>query len=296
MKGERERSIFETVASLGGMKVRVTVNENLLAEGEECFVSPHDHLSYEMRYFAAGTAELVIDKRSYRAAEGELFLLHPGEYHYQPMESLRGSPRQYSLRFMPIAPSERAPKAHRQAYEETLERLSVITRLEGAGERLRPLLESLDGELKFRRFARGECIEALLCLIMAELLRAVREKDSRVSEGEYSQSSDDLAVKMEAFFSRFYNQRVLLRDFAEFISVSPRHASRLIRKRYGKSFVEKLTDTRIEQAKFLLTHTSSPLHSVASDSGFQNYCYFTACFQKHLGMTPSEYRSGIRSL
>ena len=61
----------------------------------------------------------------------------------------------------------------------------------------------------------------------------------------------------------------------------------------GKTPLEYLTEMRISQAKNLLIQNSGNRYSIADIAlkcGFQDSFYFSTCFKKHTGVTPSQYR------
>ncbi|MNW70066.1 HTH-type transcriptional regulator YesS [compost metagenome] len=56
------------------------------------------------------------------------------------------------------------------------------------------------------------------------------------------------------------------------------------------TFVEYVTQQRIEAAKFMLSSTDKSITAISSGVGYQERRYFTKVFQKQTGMTPKEYR------
>lgn len=65
----------------------------------------------------------------------------------------------------------------------------------------------------------------------------------------------------------------------------------------GKTPLEYLTDMRLSQAKNLLVQENIGGNSIADISlrcGFHDSFYFSSCFKKHTGMTPSQYRKNNR--
>lgn len=58
---------------------------------------------------------------------------------------------------------------------------------------------------------------------------------------------------------------------------------------YRKSFVEVLSDTRMEKARELLETTSLKTYQVAEKTGFGDPHYFSLAFKKATGKTPTEY-------
>ena len=71
---------------------------------------------------------------------------------------------------------------------------------------------------------------------------------------------------------------------------SPEYASRLIRQTTGQTFIQLLTNIRMENAEQLLRDTSLPVADVAASVGYESSEYFIRAFRKHTGMTPGAYR------
>ena len=96
--------------------------------------------------------------------------------------------------------------------------------------------------------------------------------------------------RLEKYLHSHFMEDVKLEDLAENMNLSPRHASRVVMKEYGTSFISKLTEIRLANAKYMLRHTKKSLTVIASSCGFSSYSYFTTCFKRNLGLTPCEYR------
>ena len=107
--------------------------------------------------------------------------------------------------------------------------------------------------------------------------------------------TDDFMLETDSFFSKEYGRKVTLKDYADELNISPRHASRIIRKNFGISFVEKITETRVEHAKVALSDSDENIAMIASSCGFQSYGYFITCFKAHTGITPSQYRAKFKN-
>ena len=57
----------------------------------------------------------------------------------------------------------------------------------------------------------------------------------------------------------------------------------------GKSPKEFLSEYRIKQACYLLTHNNMSMMDIAESVGFDNSLYFSRVFHKQMGMPPTEY-------
>jgi AraC-like DNA-binding protein len=50
----------------------------------------------------------------------------------------------------------------------------------------------------------------------------------------------------------------------------------------------------MERAKSLLAETSLPISEISVRCGYENLFYFCNAFKKNEGMTPTEFRRGVR--
>ena len=186
-----------------------------------------------------------------------------------------------------MAPRENASKIQKRAYVRLMEVLESLHHLSDCNLTLLPYFEKLALEIKERRYGHIGCITALLTFIMTEILRYSKLDDRKRCMAH----TGDFILETDAFFSVEYMKKVTLSDYAKQLNISPRQASRIIRKNFGISFIEKLTETRIEHAKVALTQSSASLCDIAIGCGFQGYGYFITCFKKHTGLTPMQYRA-----
>lgn len=77
------------------------------------------------------------------------------------------------------------------------------------------------------------------------------------------------------------------------VGFSPNHFSTIFSQETGQTFVEYLTEVRLEAAKELLTNSDARMSDIAFDVGYQEPHYFSYLFKKHVGVSPREYRSRV---
>ena len=87
-----------------------------------------------------------------------------------------------------------------------------------------------------------------------------------------------------------------LKQVAEGIRVSPSYLSRIFNQEVKESLSNYITRARIEKASQLLTFTAMSIQNTAFYVGFSNLNYFSRCFKKYCGMTPTEYRNSLRTV
>jgi transcriptional regulator GlxA family with amidase domain len=68
----------------------------------------------------------------------------------------------------------------------------------------------------------------------------------------------------------------------------------LFKRRFGVSPQKYILELRISTAKELLTSTDLPIKEIGSACGYADPHFFSRIFCKSCGVSPTEYRRGIR--
>ncbi|MBU5445024.1 response regulator [Paenibacillus sp. MSJ-34] len=76
------------------------------------------------------------------------------------------------------------------------------------------------------------------------------------------------------------------------LQVSPVYLSRIIRQELGTSFVNLLTQMRMEKAVRLLNASDLQINEIAELVGYDTQHYFSTAFKKAIGVSPNRYRRG----
>jgi two-component system response regulator YesN len=94
----------------------------------------------------------------------------------------------------------------------------------------------------------------------------------------------------------YMSQDMSLNTVASFVNVSPNHFSTIFSQEAGETFIEYLTNTRIEKAKKLLCCSAMKCSDIAYEVGYSDPHYFSFIFKKNTGISPRDYRltSGSR--
>jgi two-component system response regulator YesN len=88
------------------------------------------------------------------------------------------------------------------------------------------------------------------------------------------------------------DSQLRLENIADEVHVTHSHLSRIFKRSEGINVSDYITQKRIEKATQLLRSTSESISFVSEQVGYASPYYFSACFKKVTGMTPSEYRKG----
>lgn len=76
----------------------------------------------------------------------------------------------------------------------------------------------------------------------------------------------------------------------KYLNVSAAYFSTIFKKETGKTFINYLTDYRMQQAVDLLGNKDEKTYIIADRVGYTDANYFSYVFKKQFGMSPSKYR------
>ncbi len=134
-----------------------------------------------------------------------------------------------------------------------------------------------------------EAISAALARL-AEVAIGILEESS-LHEPEWK------VLDFKDYVARHYAEKgISIGKAAERLSISESYLSKLLRRRLGTSFVEYLSDYRIDRAKELLASSDMLTYEVAEAVGYPDARYFASLFKKRTGMTPSDYRKSLGAM
>lgn len=91
-----------------------------------------------------------------------------------------------------------------------------------------------------------------------------------------------------------YDKDISLSEAADYVGLTPEYLSKLFAKEMGINFSTFLGDFRISRAKQMLIEGQMKIYEIAEAVGYRDTKYFNKVFRAVTGISPSEYRKGIR--
>lgn len=134
-----------------------------------------------------------------------------------------------------------------------------------------------------RDIADRESLYAYLSHTISQILEA---KESRKCKSVCCQ----IAAAIAFISAHCTDYSTSLSTVAEHVHMSPNYLSTLFSSEMGKTFIEFLTEQRMEKAKALLVNTTAHTADISLDVGYQDSHYFSFLFKKYTGQSPKEYR------
>lgn len=120
---------------------------------------------------------------------------------------------------------------------------------------------------------------------MLNMAIGLRDKESD------TQSKRVLHKAKEYMDEHYTDENISLNDVANVANVSANYLSAVFSQNMKMTFVEYITNKRIEHAKKLLRSTGMSSAEIASEIGYKDPHYFSFVFKKMQGVSPREYRS-----
>lgn len=126
--------------------------------------------------------------------------------------------------------------------------------------------------------------------MIAETTRKSVERESHMDVGLVKQPDFIFKQFMEALAADNGKHRTL-EYYAEMFCYSPKYLSRIIKQVSGKRALTLIYENAIEHIIMELKYSNKSIKEIAMDFDFSNVSFFAQYVKKHLGMTPSEFRS-----
>ncbi|MCD9025587.1 response regulator transcription factor [Cohnella silvisoli] len=108
---------------------------------------------------------------------------------------------------------------------------------------------------------------------------------------EQASSPSQIIQEADKFIHKRYIDGLTLQSVAAEVHVTPVWLSKLYKKEKRKTFLEYLTEVRMEQAKKMLGDVQYKIYQVSALVGYKDPVHFTKLFKKQTGCTPKEYRN-----
>jgi transcriptional regulator GlxA family with amidase domain len=101
--------------------------------------------------------------------------------------------------------------------------------------------------------------------------------------------------KLQQWITANLREDLSVEALAQHVCMSPRNFSRLFDQEVGMSSAKFVESARLTQAFFLLEQTLLPIDKIAEHSGFRSAENMRRSFQRHLKISPQDYRTRFRS-
>jgi AraC-like DNA-binding protein len=258
----------------------------------------HLHEFPLLAFFARGGGVMRFADRAWRIADGDVYILAPGEVvaveDAVGLEDLDG----WGVLFLPEVFGPQAPGSLLAWRTHPL--LFPFARGAGGGasrvrvppeERLgwSARLEMLDRELRERRDGYQPAVIAQLTLVLVDLARLALNV-----AGEFRLNGEPLLADVFEFIEARYAQGISLADVARAVNLTPGYLTTIVRQKTGRPVQEWIAERQLTQARRLLAETDLSVDEIGIAVGYRDPSYFVRQFRRAHGHTPLAWRRASR--
>lgn len=160
--------------------------------------------------------------------------------------------------------------------------MSFCEKIEGIEGEMQAWSEELKNSMK-----TSQTLEEIKNYIRMLLKKIIGVRDT-ISGRRYS---DIIEIAKDQIRKTYMSDEISLNTIAAEVGMSPSYFSSIFSKEMGKTFVEYLTEIRMDRAKELLMCSSMKTSEIGYEVGYKDPHYFSYIFKKTQNCTPKEFRA-----
>lgn len=160
--------------------------------------------------------------------------------------------------------------------------MSFCEKIEGIEGEMQAQSEELKNSMK-----TIQTLEEIKNYIRILLKKIIGVRDT-ISGRRYS---DIIEIAKDQIRKTYMSDEISLNTIAAEVGMSPSYFSSIFSKEMGKTFVEYLTEIRMDRAKELLMCSSMKTSEIGYEVGYKDPHYFSYIFKKTQNCTPKEFRA-----
>jgi AraC-like DNA-binding protein len=266
---------------------------NLIAEWPNSEMQETGH--YKMVCVLSGAIDFRVGEQSVQCGEGFCLLLPPE----MPRTTAAFNAQGKSCEALSIILRSNAVQCFVSRAEPGQARMGYIENYLFTTARLVEIMNILTQELSELQQESEHIGSELLTAFWMVLLREV-ELGHFITPGPMGHPEilfvedkvgSDFKTELICYIRKRLDQNLTLEDTARSMHLSRAQFARRMRQETGKSFVQFLTDYRIDEGKMLLRESDWTIAAIAEFLGFRSPSYFQSVFRRYTGVNPGNYRS-----
>ena len=256
----------------------------------------HEIAPPKLACIVSGTADYLLEKYSVECREGNFILIPSGARHQCNGPFLKGNHlHNRSCHLLHAYAYSHGvfvwlSASHNGEHTSSMEENYLIPSASAVSILNLVMEEATEAKPGFEVTCNG-----LLAAFFAIVKREIQEghysrSKPKVSGAAPSISNGSFGDQIKEYLSANCYKPLKLADAAAHFYMSTAQFTRRVRNETDFTFVELLTDARIERAKELLRETDWTFAAIAGLCSFKSPSYFLQLFHQQVGCTPMEYR------
>lgn len=251
--------------------------------------APHFHNCMEIGVCLCGNGTMSIGQNVWAFDQGAVVVIPHGVMHSQQN---KGEPMT-RWRYVLVNESlylQEMPSRIRQAMQRRLDQIRNGLFI-GSGHALKGICSTIERMFQLREeccnFCENTEMDALLCLLMAQIERMPMELSKRITIP--LQWKDTLSPVLQ-YVSNHYVQEIRVSSMAHSCAMSESYFRKLFVQIMGMAPLEYVNRYRINRSIILLHTTDETVSRIAEAVGFSSIATYNRNFQKYVGISPAQWR------
>lgn len=232
-------------------------------------VSP-DRMTYRyyvFEYVLEGRGYIETPEKTYTVSAGDMYFLNKGFYHiYYPDKK-----KPFKKEFVVL----RGKLTDKLATLYQVEDSVIIKHID-----VHPVFEKIFRILKDEKMISNEELE----LLVVQLFQKVRAQDISIDK------TKDLALRIQEYLHEHVGDKLTVSMISKNLNISESMAHHTFTEHHGESLMKYYMSLKMDYAKQLLGQTDDSIATIAHKLSFEDEKYFSKCFRREFGITPSQYR------
>ncbi len=108
-----------------------------------------------------------------------------------------------------------------------------------------------------------------------------------------TQNENPIIKKVCDYINENIAENISLEQMAQYVNVSSFYLSKLFKEEKGVTFINFLSDKRLEKSRLMLKNTEKSIKEITAETGYNDQNYFSRLFKNKFGVSPTEYRNQI---
>jgi len=243
----------------------------------------HYHTSYELFYVKSGTADFIIDNKSYTIKDSGMLVIPP----YVPHRSMYAETAETHR--IEIQIKSELLNANMHGILESLSKNICYTLSLKYHESVTRLLNRLNDELYSGKAYSEDMCQAYISELLVTMYRHA------VCCSESNEGDESLPQKIMEYISENYACKITIPEIAETFNVCESYVYKTFKRHTGLKITDYVNFTRVMNAERLIRETCLSLTEIAYRCGFNDYNYFFSVFKKYKSMTPGKLMKKYRA-
>lgn len=134
----------------------------------------------------------------------------------------------------------------------------------------------------------AKAISEKIAIVFLKIIQKIADAENK------KPISESIGEKIKSYIDNINDYNINLEEISKYVYCSKSHAIREFRSKYGITPYEYILRKKFYAAKAMLKNTSLQIGDISEKTGFCDSHYFSYCFSKRFGISPSDYRKNFK--